>query len=181
MFDILQTRRLILRPPRARDIGRFLPLIRDFDIAKNLSGVPHPYTEDDACDFMIKASVGWMTETGFAFSVRRKTDEEFIGICGVRPAAGWELGYWVGKPYWGRGYATEMAARMLAFGFDEKGAERITAAWFHDNGASGRVLEKVGFRPAGLETRSCLARGYDVPAYAVALDRHAYRARKNAP
>lgn len=180
MFAVLETERLLLRPPRARDIGQLVPLIRDFDVAKNLSRVPHPYTEDDACDFMIKASVGWVSGEDWPFSIVRKADGQFIGMGGLHPARGWEIGYWIGRPYWGCGYATEAAARLVEFAFDQKGAERLKASWFHDNPASGRVLEKLGFRPKGGELINSIARGFQVAAHVVALDRDAYRARKRA-
>jgi ribosomal-protein-alanine N-acetyltransferase len=180
MFAIYQTERLFLRLPRAADISYFITLLGDFAVAKNLSRVPHPYTEDDACDFMIRASVGWVGGTEFSFTAVRKADGCFIGMCGLHPARDWQLGYWVGKPYWGQGYATEMAARVTAFGFEEKGAEQLKAKWFHDNPASGRVLAKLGFQPAGLEVTSSLARGFDVPAHLAVLDRETYRARKEA-
>ena len=70
-------------------------------------------------------------------------------------------------------------ARVVTFAFEELGAERLNACWYVDNPASGRVLEKLGFTCAGEEQRSCLARGSCVSAYAVTLDRNAYRARKS--
>ena len=180
MFAVLETERLLLRPPRARDIGQFMPLIREFDVAKNLSRVSHPYTEDDACDFMIKASVGWVSGTDLPFSIVGRSDGRFIGMGGLHPARGWEIGYWIGKPHWSRGYATEAGARLVDFAFGQRGAERLKASWFHDNPASGRVLEKLGFQPGSEEMIHSLARGREVAAHVVALDRDAYRARKRA-
>lgn len=181
MHALLETERLLLRPPNAADISHFVPLIRDFDVAKNLSRVPHPYTEDDACAFIVATAQGWTSGDDLAFAILRKSDGAYIGAGGVHPKQNWEIGYWLGKPYWGKGYATETAARLVAFGFEQKGADRLLGKWFHDNPASGRVLEKAGFTPAGEEMSNCLARGRKVPAHVVALDRNDYMTRKKTP
>ena len=179
MSAILETGRLTLRPPRAEDVPRFVPLLGDFDVAKNLSRVPHPYTDQDGYAFVALAGQKWTLRQDYAFSVLRKGEEAFIGMGAVHPERGWEIGYWIGKPHWGHGYATEAAACLLAFGFDELCTERLTAEWFHDNPASGRILEKLGFRPDGESMSNCLARGHPVAAHVVALDRVAYKTRKN--
>ena len=61
MSVLLETERLLLRPPRAADISHFVPLLGDFDVSKNLSRVPHPYTEDDGCAFITWAAYAWTT------------------------------------------------------------------------------------------------------------------------
>lgn len=181
MSVILQTGRLLLRPPRAADISHFGPLLKDFDVAKNLSRVPHPYTEDDACAFVVSAAHGWRTGEDLAFAILRKAPAAHIGICGVHPARGWEFGYWLGKPHWGQGYATEAAGRLIAFAFDDLGAAQVSAGWFHDNPASGRVLTKLGCVPDGEDERSCLSRGTNVFCHKVVLKRADYELRKAIP
>jgi ribosomal-protein-alanine N-acetyltransferase len=178
MFVFQQTKRLMLRPPEAADIGRLVPLIGDFEVSKNLARVPHPYTDDDAGAFIVKAANGWASGEDFPFCILRKEDGAFIGLCGVHPSRGWEFGYWVGKPYWGKGYATEAGWRILGFAFDELNADRLGAGWYHDNPASGRVLEKLGFKPVGEKEQPCLARGCTLPCHRVELDRAAYMTRK---
>jgi RimJ/RimL family protein N-acetyltransferase len=179
MSRILETERLLLRPPQAADISHFMPLLADFDVAKNLSRVPHPYTEDDACAFVVQAAWGWSTGEDLAFAILRKRPDAYIGICGVHPARNWEFGYWLGKPYWGQGYATEAVRRLAAFAFDVLGAECLAASWFHDNPASGRVLEKLGCVPDGGEERSCLSRGGKVFCHKVVLKRAVFERRKD--
>src|SRR5256885_367072 len=78
MSVILETGRLLLRPPRAADISHFVPLLKDFDLAKNLSSVPHPYTEDDACAFVVKAAYGWTSGEDLAFGILRKSPGAYI-------------------------------------------------------------------------------------------------------
>jgi [ribosomal protein S5]-alanine N-acetyltransferase len=179
MSAVLETQRLILRAPQAGDVPHFVPLIGDFDVSKNLSRIPHPYTERDGYDFVAMIGQKRTLKQDYAFSILRKMDDAFVGMCGVHPERGWEMGYWIGKPFWRQGYATEVGARLVAFGFDELGAERLFAEWFHDNPASGRVLEKLGFQPSGETMSNCLARGHCVAANVVALDRGAHKTRKN--
>jgi len=181
MSVILQTGRLLLRPPRAADISHFVPLLKDFDVAKNLSRVPYPYTEDDASAFIVSAAHGWTSGEDLAFAILRKAPAAYIGTCGVHPARGWEFGYWLGKAYWGQGYATEAAGRLIAFAFDELGAPQLSAGWFHDNPASGRVLAKLGCVPDGEDERSCLSRGTNVFCHKVVLKRADYELGKAIP
>jgi RimJ/RimL family protein N-acetyltransferase len=105
----------------------------------------------------------------------------FMGLCGLHPAGGWELGYWLGKPYWGKGYATEAGWRVVTFAFEELKAETLKAGWFHDNPVSGRVLEKLGFRLVGEAERTSLSRGGPVNCHLVELDRATYMTRKMTP
>jgi len=178
MSVLLETERLLLRPPRAADISHFVPLLGDFDVAKNLSRVPHPYTEDHACAFIVTAAHSWRDGKEFIFAILRKEPPAFVGICGVHPERNWEFGYWLGKPFWGQGYATEAAGRLVAYCFDDLGAECVNAGWYCDNPASGRVLEKLGCRRSGEEKRPSLARGCRVSCYLVTLDRATYMTRK---
>jgi RimJ/RimL family protein N-acetyltransferase len=181
MSVLLETERLLLRPPRAADISHFMPLISDFEVSKNLSRVPYPYTEDDACAFIVKVAPGHAAGTDYAFAILLKADGLFIGMCGIHPSLDWEFGYWLGKPYWGSGYATEAGWRVVNFAFDDLKAERVNAGWFHDNPASGRVLAKLGFRDAGEAEMSCASRGCTVNCKRVELDRAAYMTRKMTP
>jgi len=181
MTAVLETKRLILRPPGEADLPEIVSVVSDFEVSKNLSRVPHPYTEQNARDFLKIIENGWATGEDMTFGIRKKADGTYIGTCGIHPNQGWEFGYCLGKPYWGQGFATEAAARVIAFAFDDKDAGRLAAKWFHDNPASGRVLEKLGFMPAGEEMSNCEARGHKVPAHVVALDRATYRTRKMAP
>src|SRR4030081_3622147 len=103
MSVILETGRLLLRPPRAADISHFVPLLKDFDVAKNLSRVPHPYTEDNGCAFIVSAANGWASGEDLAFAILRKSPGACIGICGVHPSRGWEFGYLPGQALLGPG------------------------------------------------------------------------------
>ena len=74
-----------------------------------------------------------------------------------------ELGYWIGKPYWGAGFATEACAAVVAHAFDAMASPIFGPGISQDNPASQRVLDKLGFSPEGEEMRDCAARGEPVP------------------
>jgi [ribosomal protein S5]-alanine N-acetyltransferase len=171
----LETERLLLRPPEAADVAAMLPLIGEYGVAKNLSRVPHPYREEQALEFLARVSEQRAAGTDYNFAIMRKVDGDYMGGCGVHLRDGaFEIGYWLGMPYWRQGYATEAARGLAAFAFRDLKATRLIAGWFHDNLASGHVLEKVGFVPDGAEQRDCLARGHAVYCHMVTLDRDTY-------
>ncbi len=179
----LETERLLLRPPEAEDVRSIVNLVGDYDVAKNLSRVPHPYSEDDARGWVTRANGEARAKgTDFPFAITRKDDGAYIGSCGLHLGEGgfFELGYWLGKPYWKMGYATEAARKVAGFAFHTLKAERLVAGWFHDNPASGHVLEKVGFVADGADQRDCLARGHAVYCNKVVLERENFGRRKVA-
>ena len=180
MCFLLETSRLILRPPRERDIPAIVTWIGDWDVVKYVARAPHPYSEADARDFIVNAGRHRALGEGFAFVITRKADDVLVGACGVHlRQAGFELGYWLGKPFWGQGYASEAGLRLLGFGFHDLKLEQIGAAYHQDNPASGRVLEKLGFQPSGTGFRDCLARG-KVLCNLVELRRNEFRQKKAA-
>ena len=180
---LLETERLLLRLPQAGDVAAIVALAGDFDVARNLATMPHPYNEADAESWIERAN-GEDRATGkhFMYAIARKEDGVYMGACGLhlRDNGLFELGYWLGRPYWGQGYATEAAKKLSAFAFSGLKAARITAGYFHDNPASGRVLEKVGFRPDGSCQRACLARGHAVYCLDMLLEREHFGRRRAA-
>jgi RimJ/RimL family protein N-acetyltransferase len=161
-----------LRPPEQKDVPFIASLMNEWEVVKNLSRPPYPYREDDAREFLSRQEEGRIKATDFVFAVVRKSDDAFLGASGVHLREnGFELGYWLGKPYWKQGYATEAAGEVLAFAFRNLRADRVWAGWFHDNPASGHVLRKLGFRPDGADERNCLARGHSVYCNLVTMSR----------
>jgi [ribosomal protein S5]-alanine N-acetyltransferase len=178
---MLETERLKLRPPETRDVSAIASQMADWDVVKNLARAPYPYTEDDARGFLVRQEEGRARGADFAFVVTRKSDGALAGMCGVHlREAGFELGYWFGRAHWGQGYATEAAAEVLGFAFRNLRAEQVEAGWFHDNPASGRVLEKLGFRPAGTAPRDCAARRGSVLCNLVIMSRAQFGQRQAA-
>lgn len=177
----LESERLLLRPPGRRDIPAIVPMANDYDVAKNLSKMPHPYSAQDAEWFVSNCEEKRAAGTDFTFVIARKSDGAVMGCIGLHLDNGtFEFGYWLGKPYWKNGYATEAARRLVAFAFDDMQADYVWAGWFHDNPRSGNVLAKVGLLPRSFEPRHCLARGMDIGCNITILRREAYVGRRAA-
>jgi len=178
----LETERLLLRAPKTGDVSSIASLIGEWEVAKNLGRVPHPYSEADAIAYLAKAEEGRAKGDNFNFAITRKSDSILMGTCGVhlRENGNFEFGYWLGKPYWQQGYASEAARRLASYAFRELKIEKLVAGWFHDNPASGRVLAKLGCEPTGAEQRNCLARGHTVYCHIVTLTRESFAQRKAA-
>ncbi|HYE61643.1 MAG TPA: GNAT family N-acetyltransferase [Phycisphaerales bacterium] len=142
------TSRLVLRRFERADAAPMLPLIGDFEVANGVLRIPHPYTTEDADAFLS------MLEREPEKPIAAVTlDGAVIGAVGLEldgVHGRGELGYWIGRPYWGRGYATEAARAMIAIGFTRLSLNKITAHHYTRNPASGRVLEKVGMVREGL-------------------------------
>jgi RimJ/RimL family protein N-acetyltransferase len=151
----LETARLQLRPYTESDIAELLPLIGTREVAATTLRIAHPYTEQDARDFLALAQ-----ESGKIWlAITLRSDGRQIGGVGLRvddQHRHAELGYWLGVPYWGQGYATEAAREMLRYGFEELGLHRVFASHFKHNPASGRILVKVGMRYEGCQREHLL-------------------------
>jgi RimJ/RimL family protein N-acetyltransferase len=144
-----RTERLLLRPGWAEDAPALFRAIADEGIVRNLASPPWPYTLADAEAFLATDR----SESDACFLVFRRTRgaPELIGTAGIgrRPDGEMELGYWIARPHWGLGYATEAAGAVVAIARDGLRLPGLTAGHFLDNPASGRVLQKLGFRPTG--------------------------------
>ena len=176
------TQRLVLRALTLTDMPACVAILNDYDVAKNLRPVPHPFTETLFREALVRADRERQDGNGFFFAVTRAMDGAMIGACAVDRVTGgtWEFGYWYGKPYWGQGYATEAARPVMRFAFDDMGAERLTAGWFADNPASGHVLEKLGFAGTDAARVFCVARGCEVLSNRVQLTREQFARKKAA-
>lgn len=149
--NLIQTARLTLRSYTSADIPDLVRLAGAREVAATTLRIPHPYTEQDAKDFIEAYAAKTAPETRFAITVT--SDGQLCGGIGLRvdaPHQHAELGYWLGVPYWGQGYATEAARAILEYGFQTLGLHRIYASYVPHNVASGRVLQKIGMRREGL-------------------------------
>ena len=156
----IETRRLALRAPDFGDAGRIAALANDLDVARMTTRLPHPYGRDDAESFLARmADLDHQRDAVFAID---HEDEGIVGVIGLHPtgAVGPEIGYWLGRPYWGRGFATEAAVAVLGWAKSERRGRAVVSGHFDDNAASGRVLVKCGFLYTGvIEPRHSIARG----------------------
>ncbi len=167
----IRSERLFLRPGWPEDWGELFDLIHDEAIVRNLARAPWPYTPDHAREFAARVE-----KTGLpTFFVTLPTAQgaSLIGCAGLgRDGDDVELGYWIARDHWGRGYATEAVRAVLSVA-RALGHRRIVAGHFVDNPASGRVLEKAGFRHIpGTSRRFSQARGVEVASrrFEIALD-----------
>ena len=159
-----RTPRLLLRPGFPEDAPALAHAIGDAAIVRNLSVVPWPYTVRDAEAYLASPRDPVLP----SFLIFERTDDapRLVGSCGLarRPSGAVELGYWIARASWGRGFATEAGRALI----DIAGALRLPqleASHFIDNPASARVLEKLGFESTGIVApRTNWARGEDVPA-----------------
>ncbi len=125
-------------------------LAADPEIART-TNLPEPYPEDGASEFVRDSLAG--RERGSRFDFAVVAGGRLVGLCGIRGIedGGATLGYWIGRPFWGRGFATEAARGVVRFAFSELGLETLRASCLEHHRASRRVLEKAGFRHSGSE------------------------------
>ena len=120
-------------------------LASDFAVAE-WTRLPHPYPENGAAAFIEMQILERKLRKAFVFAI--EVDGQFVGLCGlheIRAGVSKEFGFWIGKPYWGNGYASFAAKSTLEFGFRELELHRVEAVALESNHASRRVLEKNGF------------------------------------
>jgi RimJ/RimL family protein N-acetyltransferase len=159
-----RTERLLLRPGWAEDAPALATAIADEMIVRNLATAPWPYRLRDAEAFLAQPRDPVLP----SFLIFERTDGEprLAGSCGLgrRPSGAVELGYWIARPFWGRGIATEAATALIEIA-RTMGFTRLEGSHFLDNPASGRVLEKLGFEPLGITApRMSCARGTETQA-----------------
>lgn len=165
----IRSERLFLRPGWPEDWQELLGKICDERIVRHLARAPWPYGPEDARRF---ASMEQDRRTpNFFVTAPSSEGTRLVGSCGLGLHEGQvELGYWIARDDWGRGYATEAARAVLKLA-RTLGHRRIVASHFEDNPASGRVLQKVGFRPTGeVRPRYSLARDQIALAVVHAID-----------
>jgi RimJ/RimL family protein N-acetyltransferase len=172
---VLETERLLLRRPTLADVKAIARLANDRRIAMNTRRLPHPYSQDDAIEFVRRtASDG----RGTVFLIEH--DLSPIGMVGIdwsQPDAG-ELGYWLGVAHWGKGFATEAARAAIDFTFEEFDIEQLIAGARVTNPRSRNILEKCGFQWSGVELHRFLALGSSAPVDCFRLSRSVWSSLK---
>jgi RimJ/RimL family protein N-acetyltransferase len=173
----LETERLVLRTPRDRDAEMIAMLANDRRIAENTLRIPHPYALTDAQAFIGSANA---TEGETAFVITGR-DETILGACGIAKLDGKtpEIGYWLGIPFWGNGYATEAARAVIDHAFVDLGHEMVVAGTRVSNPASRRVLEKCGFQWTGVGLYRIRALKSSAPCDRFRLDRGLWASLKS--
>jgi RimJ/RimL family protein N-acetyltransferase len=171
--SVLRTARLVLRPPHSEDAKAIKSLINDRRIAENTARIPHPYTLKDARTFIASAA----GQSQFVIT----HDGRIVGGCGIGRlrADGPEIGYWIGVPHWGNGYATEAARALIDHAFGDLDYEELRAGARVTNPASRRVLEKCGFQWTSVVLQRVVALKSSVPSDRFRLDRGLWESLRN--
>jgi RimJ/RimL family protein N-acetyltransferase len=174
-IPVLETKRLKLRAPRRGDVKAVATLANDRRIAENTARIPHPYDESDARQFIDSVN----KRDGEATFVITLADT-LIGSCGVDPREGGpEIGYWLGAPYWGQGFATEAIRAVIDYAFGDLEHEALQAGARVTNPASRRVLEKCGFQWTGVGLYRIRAINSSAPIDRFRLDRALWASLKS--
>lgn len=175
----LLSQRLKLRPLGADDVAALTALTDHLEVTRYTAVLPLPFTQAAAQDFIAQTDRARAQGRGLALGVERTLDGRLIGCIGWGPstvdAANAELGYWFASDCWNQGYATEALARLIRYGFDVCAIAHFEAATHPQNPASRRVLEKLGFSPAGARAVAVLGQALDVIMPVHALGRENWR------
>ncbi len=166
-----ETERLYLRRLEKRDLPRVTELIGDWVIVQWLTHVPYPYSLKDAEEFYEKVAVDYTHNVPGYFVMASKTDNLLMGAVGLHPAYGSkpktdeiEVGYWLGKKFWGKGFMTEAVKAVVSIAFQRPLIQRMTSTTDPANQASQNILRKNGFDYLGLfprPTTDIVLRGSD--------------------
>jgi RimJ/RimL family protein N-acetyltransferase len=146
-IPVLETARLVLRAPRLGDAKAIAALANDRHIAENTARIPHPYKLSDAKDWIGGAN----TNPGEEHYVILLSDGTLIGACGIEQYdEAPSIGYWLGQPFWRKGYATEAVRALIDHAFGDLEHEELHSSARVTNPASRHVLEKCGFQWTGV-------------------------------
>ncbi len=171
----ITTGRLLLRPLEDTDARRIGTLCSDLAVSRWLARVPHPYPEDEAERFITLCR----GSDDRVWAIERQAEPGLIGVIGVdRPHDIESLGYWLGVPYWGQGYATEAAGAVVDWAFRQAGIDTLASGAFDGNAASLNVQKKLGFRMTGQRMLRCDALDRDLLHIDTALPRVEREARR---
>lgn len=145
-LPVLKTVNLTLRSFTMQDAETVYRLGSDAAIAANMRTIPHPYPKGHAEQWIASHISKLEQDEELNWAITLISNDEIVGAIRLaleNAPSDAHIGYWVGKPYWGHGYATEAAKAVVHYGFHELGLERISAIRLERNVASGRVMDKL--------------------------------------
>jgi RimJ/RimL family protein N-acetyltransferase len=148
-YPTLETERLILRPFDPADASEVQRLAGEREVAHGTLNIPHPYEDGMAEQWIASHRATFEAGGAVNFAIVRREDRQLVGSICLMDISGRhqhaEIGYWIGKLFWGNGFATEAARAVLGYAFEVLQLNRVFAFHYSRNPSSGRVLEKVGF------------------------------------
>jgi [ribosomal protein S5]-alanine N-acetyltransferase len=174
----LRTARLVLGDFEADDAGELQRLAGDREIADTTLAIPHPYELDHALAWIGNQRKESARGRATNFAIRLSAESPIIGCAGLRDIdqehVQAELGFWIGREWWGHGYASEAAAAVIRFGFETLHLNRICAHHMLRNPAAGKVLQHIGMQREGVLRQRVRKWGIyeDVVLYAILRDEH---------
>lgn len=176
-MELLDGKRIILRSLTLEDAEKIEEYASDYEIAKTTLYIPHPYPKGSARDFVAKVLEAEQNGKAITFAIVSKEDYGLIGLISIGPVMEHrrgELGYWVGKPFWGKGYGTEAATMVIKYGFEILNLNRIYAAAFTSNPGSWRIMEKCGMKHEGVFRNHVVKDGkpIDITYYSILKEEH---------
>ncbi|MBT4034471.1 MAG: GNAT family N-acetyltransferase [Candidatus Marinimicrobia bacterium] len=152
-YPELNTERLILRGFQPTDAPHIQELAGAFEVAEMTLNIPHPYLDGMAETWMSSHQSEYNSGNGVVFAMIELHSGKLVGAVGLTVTKRFnraELGYWVGKPFWEKGYATEASKALLKYGFEVIRLNKIHASHMTQNPASGRVMQKIGMESEGV-------------------------------
>ncbi|MFC6269638.1 GNAT family N-acetyltransferase [Frigoriflavimonas asaccharolytica] len=167
----IETSRLLLNFPTKNDLESFLFEINSTDAySKNLFSISYPFSAEQTNNWFEKCQEGNRNGLSIRFAIREKEVGKLFGIIGIhinKEHQKAELGYWLGKNYWGKGYISEGLTAVIKFGFEELELNKIVATHFLFNPASGKAMQNAGMKLEGLQLQEYLQDGQflDVKKY----------------
>ena len=152
-FEI-ESKRIKLRKLKLSDADDIYKNLQNKEMVKWTLNIPWPYKKEHAIKFIRRTHYKIRKKKSYAFSIVLKEIDKVIGVVDLMNID-WknknaEIGYWIGKRYWNKGFATEAVKLMLKFAFEKLKLHRVYASLFEENKASRRVLEKCGFKLEGI-------------------------------
>ena len=170
---VIKTERLLLRPPTVQDLERCADLLGDYEVAKMLARVPHPYDLKLGRSYLSRAAESWLKHQDAEELVFQIDHEgQMIGGLSFKELRETpEIGYWLGRPYWGKGFMSEAVEAAIAWLFQNTHHTRIASEVMTENPASLNVMEKLGFREVGEIGCTSLSRGDTMRAVRTELRR----------
>ena len=147
-LPVLTTERLTLRNFNFDDAAAVRKLAGNYNVSKSTLNIPFPYEYGMAEDWISTHEKGWESKTGLVYAITLSNINQLIGAISLHDIddSQGELGYWIGEPYWGKGYCTEAARAFIKFSFENLKLAKIHAEHLTSNPASGKVMKNIGMR-----------------------------------
>lgn len=156
----LETKRLIVREPKMSDLEDIIEGVGEYDVARMLLSVSHPYLKKEGEDFIKRKIKEWRqkVKTNYQFFIELKSEKKVIGAIGLHKVNIFngtaETGSWINKKYWRNGYITEAKIAINDFAFNKLKIRRLDSPVFADNKASNATQLKMGYKLEGMKRKA---------------------------